>query len=140
MTTMVRKVTRVRGFITAIDLPVRLELGLELRRRRKTDGAELILLGIVMKDDRCRGTRLRLGTRTVGGLAIGEHTAAAERGGVEGSRIAPRLAPCHLHVGERGIGGLGIAHSRHPVRAELGGDPPAAWAESRDVQRDSIAS
>src|SRR6516165_3999583 len=59
MTAMIRKIAGIRGLIVAIDRAVGIELGFELGRRGKAEGAEFSLLGSVVKEDCGGGTRLR---------------------------------------------------------------------------------
>src|SRR6516164_10821609 len=63
MAAVVREIPRSGGLISAIDVAVGIELGLELRRRGKSERAELLFLGVVVKDDRRRGPGLRPGAR-----------------------------------------------------------------------------
>src|SRR6516165_4586633 len=93
MAAVIREVARIRRLVLAIDFTIGVELGLELRRRRKTDRAEFLFFGFVVEHDCRRWTGLRLRARAVGRLALGQHTATAESRRIERLRIASRLLP-----------------------------------------------
>src|SRR5262249_62349485 len=79
MAAVIRKVTRIRWLILAVDFTISVELGLELRRGGEADRAELLLLRVVVKDDGRGGGRPRPRARGGWRRSPGAHPAAPAR-------------------------------------------------------------
>ena len=138
MAAVIREVARIRRLVLAVDFSIGVELGLELRRRRKTDRAKFLFFGFVVKHDCRRRTGLRLRARAVGRLALGQHTATAESRRIERIRIAAHLLPSLLHLRECCNRRLRSAHRGDPVGAELRGQHAPTRSERGNVHGDRI--
>src|SRR5579864_7297525 len=97
MPAMIGEVARVGGLVALVDFEIGVVERLELRDRLEAERAELVMLGIIVKDHRRRRSGLRAGARAVGGLALGKDATRTEGRRIEIFRVAPGFFPSLSH-------------------------------------------
>ena len=138
MPAVVTQISGVRRLVLEVDPAILLDQRCESGRDGAAEIAELFALDQAVQRDRGRRPGVSLRPRAVARLVVPED--AAGDGGRRGEpgRIAARVPPRDLHVGDRGPGVADVGGGVNPPGAELRREPSGARPQRGDVHGNRV--